>query len=317
MAKKRTAKRSSTRNKKKKKSDSFLAYLAKVLFGISILIVMVAGGLWIARYFLPAPPHEKITTAKHIPTYEIYPNEKIPQKIKIPKPSPIPHPGGALPKIAIIIDDIGYDKAIAEKFIKTGESFTLSLLPYGPFTKKIAKRALDEGTELMLHLPMEPEEYPSIKPGPGGLLTSMAPDVLIAQLENDIDAVPGIKGVNNHMGSRMTANPPQMYQIFTVLKSKNLYFVDSLTSPESVGESSARLFKVPFEERDVFLDHVQDPDFIRGQIDLLIRIAEKYGTSVGIAHPHKVTYQVINEMLPELKKRVKIVPASQLVHEPG
>ena len=317
MAKKQTSKRKSTRNKNKKKSDSFLTYLAKVGFGTAILIVIVVGALWMAHYFLPAPLPEKQATSNHIPTYEIYPKEKIPKKISIPKPSPMPKPTGVLPKTAIIIDDIGYDQVIAEKFIQLGEPFTLSLLPFGPFTEKIAKRAADMGFELMLHLPMEPKEYPTIKPGPGGLLTSMSPDDLIAQLESDINAVPGAKGVNNHMGSKMTANSPQMYQIFTVLKSKNLYFVDSLTSSESVAESSARLFKVPFAERDVFLDHVQDPDFIRGQIDLLIRIAEKYGTSVGIGHPHEVTYQVIDQMLPELRRKVEIVPASDLVQAPS
>ena len=115
----------------------------------------------------------------------------------------------------------------------------------------------------------------------------------------------------------MTGDSAKMYQIFSVLKAKNLYFIDSMTSPESVGESSARLFKVPFGERDVFIDHVQTTDFINGQIDLLMRIAEKYGTAVGIAHPHELTYQVLDKMMPDIKKRMKIVPASELVHLPG
>ena len=319
MAKKKSGKRPAGK-KSKKTSDSFVTHMIKVGIGISILIVLVVGALWMLQYFLPAPaPKQTKVEKKHFPTYEIYPKEKVPRKIIPSKPAPVPaqHPDRDFPRTAIIIDDIGYDRGIAEKFIALGEPITLSLLPYGPFTKKIAQQAKEKGSELMLHLPMEPLEYPSIKPGPGGLLTTMAPDDLIAQLEKNIKAVPGIKGVNNHMGSKMTANSTQMYQIFSVLKSKNLYFIDSLTSPKSVGESSARLFKVRFEERDVFLDHVQDPDFVRGQIELLMRIAEKYGTSVGIGHPHEVTYQVMAQMMPEMKKRVRIVPASQLVHAPG
>jgi hypothetical protein len=115
----------------------------------------------------------------------------------------------------------------------------------------------------------------------------------------------------------MTQNPAQMYQIFSVLKRKGLFFVDSLTTPDSLGESSARLFKIPFEKRDVFIDHIEDRDFIRGQLELLVRIAETNGTSVGIAHPHGITCEVLGEMIPLLKKRVDIVPVSRLVHPPG
>ena len=115
----------------------------------------------------------------------------------------------------------------------------------------------------------------------------------------------------------MTGSSAQMNQIFSVLKKRGLFFIDSKTSPDSFGESSARLFQVPYGERDVFIDHVQTPEFVRKQIELMIRIAEKHGTAIGIAHPHEVTYQVLNDMLPELKKRVKIVPASKLVSKAG
>jgi polysaccharide deacetylase 2 family uncharacterized protein YibQ len=191
------------------------------------------------------------------------------------------------------------------------------VFPNGPFSRKIAARAGEKGMEIMLHLPMEPKEYPAVNPGPEALLTIMSPDERIALLEKHILAIPGIKGVNNHMGSKMTANADQMNQIFSVLKSKNLFFIDSLTAAESVGKSSARLFKLRFAERDVFIDHVEDPEFVSGQIERLIRIAEKHGSSVGIGHPHEVTFTILNKMMPELKKRVTLVPASELVHPSG
>ena len=316
MAKKQTGKRRPTTGKKKSGKSGAGAHLLRVLMGVTLLSVVVVAGLWTLRLFVPAPAVDNpATREKTTPTYEIYPRD-IP-KSALPVPEPMPRPDHHRPKVVIIVDDIGYDVEIAEKLLSLEAPLTLSLLPFGPFTAKIAEQAGGMGRETMLHLPMEPKEYPAVKPGPGGLLTTMAPDVLIAQLERDIAAVPGIKGVNNHMGSKMTANSSQMNQIFTVLKSKNLYFVDSLTVAGSVGESSARLFKVPFEERDVFIDHVQDPDFIRGQMERLMRIAEKYGTSVGIAHPHEVTYQVMHQMMPELTRRVEVVPASQLVAPPG
>ena len=169
----------------------------------------------------------------------------------------------------------------------------------------------------MLHLPMEPLEYPKVNPGPGTLLTSMTPDELIQQLNKNLDALPDVKGVNNHMGSKMTGESSQMYQIFSILKKKNLYFVDSRTSPQTLCKPSARLFQIPFAQRDVFLDHQQEARFIREQIKELIRIARRNGYAVGIGHPHEITYNVLREMLPDLQKDVELVPASKIVHRLG
>jgi hypothetical protein len=169
----------------------------------------------------------------------------------------------------------------------------------------------------MLHLPLEPLEYPSVDPGPGTLLTSMSPDELIIQLNKNLDAIPFIKGVNNHMGSKMTTSSTQIYQIFSILKKRNLFFIDSLTTSESLCKPSARLLQLPFAQRDVFIDHFQESDFIRKQINLLIRIADKHGEAIGIAHPHIITYNILRELLPELQKKVQLVPASQIVHIPS
>jgi hypothetical protein len=161
---------------------------------------------------------------------------------------------------------------------------------------------------------MEPKEYPKVKPGPGALLMSMSPDQLLNQLINDLDAVPYIKGVNNHMGSKMTENSDQLYQIFSVLKQRGLFFIDSFTTSKSLCKPSSRLLQIPFAQRDVFIDHIPEHDFIRKQIKMLIRIANKKGRAVGIAHPHIETYEVFREVLPELNKKVRLVPASEIVH---
>jgi polysaccharide deacetylase 2 family uncharacterized protein YibQ len=141
----------------------------------------------------------------------------------------------------------------------------------------------------------------------------MSPDQLINQLEKDWDTLPSIKGVNNHMGSKLTAESTPMYQVFSILKKRGLFFIDSRTSKDTLCKPSARLFKVPFAQRDVFLDHRQEPDFIRKQIKALINIANRRGEAVGIAHPHLTTYRVLKEMLPELKQSVQLVPASEIV----
>jgi polysaccharide deacetylase 2 family uncharacterized protein YibQ len=152
-----------------------------------------------------------------------------------------------------------------------------------------------------------------VDPGPGAILASMTPDERISRLNANIDAVPGVVGVNNHMGSKLTTLSDEMNQMFTVLKSRGLFFVDSRTTAATVSQSSARLFKVPFAERDVFLDHVREEGEVRAQIENLINIAEIHGKAVGIGHPHEVTYRILKEALPEMKKRVRLVSASAIV----
>ena len=245
------------------------------------------------------------------PTFEIYPEEKAPVEKPIAKPKAAPKK--ELPKVVIIIDDLGYDLKIADKFIELDTAFTFAILPFSPFQKKIAKRARDNGIEVMLHLPMEPVEYPQADPGPGTLLTRMSPDQLIAQLNENLDTLPSVVGVNNHMGSRLTTESNQLYQIFSVLKKRGLFFVDSRTTAKTLCKPSARMFKVPFAQRDIFLDHKHQPEFIRKQINRLMRVAKQYGEAVAIGHPHSTTYEVLKKMLPNLKKSVQIVPASQIV----
>jgi uncharacterized protein len=169
----------------------------------------------------------------------------------------------------------------------------------------------------MLHLPMEPLEYPAVNPGPGALMTTMLPDALIRQLNDDLDSVPYIKGVNNHMGSKMTASSDQMNQIISSIKKRDLFFIDSRTTAESQARSSARLFQVPYAERDVFLDNVQDPEAIRRQLRLLLQKASINGQALAIGHPHALTLQILQEELPEIQKKVTIVPASSIVHPAG
>ena len=319
------AKRKATRKKKIRRKSSnnnlFQSSLAKVLAGVSILVLLVVtAGLLMHFLVSPDKPSKSVSPVKSVPptpqtsakspAFEIYPSKKIPS---VKKPVKSTTPAKHRPLVAIIIDDLGYDKKIAIKFSKLNAVLTFSILPHSPFQKTIAHLSREKGFDIMLHLPMEPVEYPDVNPGPGTLLTSMTPDQLTRQLENDLDAVPFIKGVNNHMGSKMTAASSQMYQIFTILKKRGLDFVDSRTTVETLCKPSARLFQIPFAQRDVFLDHVATVEFIRKQLNELVRIAQHNGYAVGIGHPHSLTYQVLREMLPELQKKVRLVPASEIV----
>lgn len=235
----------------------------------------------------------------------------------VPSAEPEAQPEAALPdtrpRVAIIIDDIGDSIEMAEKFFNLDAALTFAILPHSRHPREIAEAAVSRGCQVMLHLPMEPNEYPRIDPGPGSLLTRMTPDERIRQLKINLDAVPNIQGVNNHMGSKMTAMFDQMNQVFSVLKKRDLFFIDSRTTAASQCRSSARLFNIAFAERDVFLDHVLQREAIFKKIEELMQVAEINGAAVAIGHPHPLTYEVLKAALPEVKRQVRVVPASALV----
>jgi polysaccharide deacetylase 2 family uncharacterized protein YibQ len=293
----------------------------KSIIGLCLLILTTITIAWMVhRHLRPEPPETGPPFIGPRPTYEIYPAEKTLQSAKgVRRPVPkIPRQLSIeSPRVAIIIDDVGYERAVTYKLMDLQAPLTFSVLPYSPFQRRIVERAHQKGFEIMLHLPMEPQEYPEVDPGPGALLTTMPPGQLGVQLNRNLNAVAHVRGVNNHMGSKMTEHSDQMCQILSVLKKRDLYFIDSLTSSGSICETSARSLNIRFAERDIFLDHVQTAENIRRQIERLIRIAERYGEALGIGHPHRETYEVLRLMLPEMRERVRLVPASQLVHPLG
>jgi uncharacterized protein len=318
MAKKRAIPKRRTKKKSSRKADPALQ-LIKVVGALAILALLVVSAGVLTRHILRKPATDvppvvqiPVPPAKQPekPTYEIYPPQEPP-----PKPLAKLHqlPGDHPPVVAIIIDDIGYDHPLAEKLLALDAPLTFSVLPYGPFSREIAMEARSRGHEIMLHLPMEPKEYPAVKPGPGALLNRMTPDQFIDQLKADILQIPGLRGVNNHMGSSISTSPKRMRQIFTILKKDGLFYIDSRTTAETVARPSAELLHVPFAERDIFIDHVETQRFIRKQLHKLIKRARRQGYAVGIAHPHALTYKVLAELLPELKKSVEMVPASMVV----
>lgn len=308
------------RPKKKSKKTPVTKQWIRALLGLcTVALVVVLAGYLFQRVTTEKPkPFETPERTAKKPVappikFEIYPEETEQEPKKPLPPPPLAQAPGDLPLVCIIIDDMGYDRKLAEKFLGLEAPVTFSILPFSPFQKAITKAAELKQVEIMLHLPMEPDEYPRVNPGPGALLTSMSPDELIHQLTLNIRSLPGIKGVNNHMGSKMTAVSSQMYQIFSILKKEGLFFIDSRTSSNTLCKPSARLLQVPFAERDIFLDHVATGEFVRKQLGELTRRAQQNGRAIGIGHPHSVTYQVLKEMLPELQKKVRLVPASQLV----
>jgi polysaccharide deacetylase 2 family uncharacterized protein YibQ len=227
---------------------------------------------------------------------------------------PIPPRQEASPKVAIIIDDLGYDTSLAEGFVRLDLPLTLSILPFAPHTRSIAHRAREGGREVMLHLPMEPRSYPRINPGDGVLLVSMERAAILEVLERDLDEVPFLKGVNNHMGSRFTEDREKMMVVLAELKRRGLYFVDSKTSPMSVAFDLARQMEIRTACRDIFLDNDLSEDALKIQMERLLAVARHKGHAIGIGHPHKETLWFLRRYQAGLGKGMEVVPVSYLVN---
>jgi polysaccharide deacetylase 2 family uncharacterized protein YibQ len=222
---------------------------------------------------------------------------------------------GNLAKCAIIIDDMGQSLQIAEQLGGIDANLTFAVLPDLPDTRQVAEYLHGKGREVLLHLPMQGNGK---NPGPGAILEGMSRAMVRSVLEEDLKKVPFISGVNNHMGSVITTDPGDMRLVFSELKHKGLFFVDSKTTSKSVCENLARDFKVPFIARDVFLDNELNDAYITGQIRKLVSISLKHSSAVAICHPHPETIAVLQREIPKLKGLgVEVVGVSSLMGKPG
>jgi polysaccharide deacetylase 2 family uncharacterized protein YibQ len=218
------------------------------------------------------------------------------------------------PKVAIVIDDLGKENRISQEILRWDLPLTLSLLPFTPHAKTIALEAQRRGKEVILHLPMEPHDYPKIQPGEGTLLEEMDEERLLRQLSKDIEAVPYIKGVSNHMGSRLTEDPEKMKIILSELKRRGLFFLDSRTTPQTVGLQTAKSLGLKAMERTLFLDHSSNEGDVKKQIEQLIHLSLSKGKAIGIGHPHPGTLKILKEMIPKIQEKgIDIVPLSTLM----
>ena len=219
-----------------------------------------------------------------------------------------------LPKVAIIIDDIGYDRELAVSFMDYDIPIVLSILPLAPYSLDIANAAKRKGCELLLHLPMEPKNYPRVNPGEGALLTDMDEKTIRQLVKKYVKMVPGVTGINNHMGSYFTERYDKMRYLLEEVKALDLFYVDSRTTKRTVAYKLAKSMGVPAAKKSVFLDNDITQEAIKLQIDRLLSIARYSGSAVGIGHPHRETLKVLREYVDLLKKDYKVVPVSELTN---
>lgn len=258
----------------------------------------------------PQPPQEKTLLALNKPSNSV-----------ATKPDKPPTPPARVPpvgRVAIIIDDFGQSVEMARKFLEIPLSITFSVLPNEPHSREIAQMAHAARREVLLHLPMEPHGYPKINPGTGALLVSMSRDEIRKTLHSALDVSPYFSGVNNHMGSRFTQESSSMTILLAELHERKLFFVDSRTTHRSTGYTLAQKLKVPAAQRDIFLDHTQTEEFVRSQLNQLIRRAKIHGSAIAIGHPYECTLKVLSRSADRFHREgIEVVPSGELVGLPG
>ncbi len=219
----------------------------------------------------------------------------------------------AHPLVAIVIDDMGYNKKTCEALLALDLNLSFAFLPFGPYTRQQASLANRLGRDVLLHFPMEASDS-KWKPGLGTVKIAMDyPDIRRIFADN-LAAVPYASGINNHMGSRFTQNNRAMRYFMGSMQESGLFFLDSRTSRNSVGYSLAKKMGVRTAERDIFLDNVRDPQKIIIQLRKLVDVARRQGFAIAIGHPYPETLQALGEYKRELLQRVKVVGIEAVVN---
>jgi len=217
------------------------------------------------------------------------------------------------PKVAFIIDDLGYETEVAKKIMELEFPIALSILPFLQYSEFIAEEGKKNNQEIMLHLPMEPSNS-SANPGPGAIKSYMSEEETRQAVRECILNFPHIIGVNNHMGSKITEDRKIMEIILEEIREYNLFFIDSMTSKNSIAHVVAQEMVIKTAVRSVFLDNENDMDYIKGQMLEVQETALREGEAIAIGHSRINTFYLLKRMIPELVKAgIEIVPISELV----
>jgi polysaccharide deacetylase 2 family uncharacterized protein YibQ len=211
-------------------------------------------------------------------------------------------------KVALIIDDMGYSLDAIYDILSLQEPITVAIIPFSPLGEQTAQLAYQNGLEILLHLPLESINNTEANNGIEGIIsTDMSEQEIIALVEKNLDQVPYISGVNNHMGSKVTPDASLMYTILQRLKQRDLFFIDSRTTANSVAYDVALQLEIPTAQRHVFLDNERDENTIREKLIELFTLAQDRGEAVGICHPLPETIKVLKEFF-HLAKQFGVKP---------
>jgi uncharacterized protein len=306
---------------------------------IAGLVVLIGGGVVLAmlqaRHSEPTPlPARPIAAppaagALVAPPERAVPSARPPQEAVLRPPPPLPPPGAARPAwlryavpappagnrplVAIVFDDLGLDRARTAEAIRLRGPLTMSFMTYANDLADQTGAARRGGHELFLHVPMEAVD-PRADPGPHGLFTALPREENLARLRWGLGRIAGFVGINNHMGSKFTADAQSMAPVFDELRARGLVFLDSRTSPASAGIRLALAYGVPHAARDVFLDDDAAPAAIAKQLARVEQLARQHGSAIAIGHPHDATIAALRAWLPSAGDRgLALVPVSAVV----
>jgi len=275
-----------------------------------LLFLAVAAG--VAGYWFcgrRAPEPSRAPPRATAPPKAAAPSPRPPESRPSGVPADFESAGGAATGVlAVLLDDVGYEEAALSLLASLEAPVALSVLPGTPRAAEAVALAKKKGWELMVHLPMEPETG---KAEPGSIGVGDDEATIRVRVLAALAAVPGAIGLNNHQGSKATADPRVMRAVLAVVKERGLFFLDSRTTPATAVERVAREMKVPFLARDVFLDdaatEAKDPAGPAGALsaswDRALALAARNGHAVLIAHPHRESVEFLLRALPELSRR--------------
>ncbi len=275
---------------------------------------LLALALAIALYFKSRPSEQRPgPAARPSPGHAV-------KKPRPATPAHVPEPTSApaVARIAIVIDDLGNDRDAVERIARWPYPVAGAVLPGLADSADAARRLAGSGKEVLLHLPMEPDGYPRVRPGPGVVLRSDSDEQIAQTVIADLASVPGAVGVNNHMGSAATADARVMRAVVRVLAQRGLFLLDSRTTEATVARQIADEASIPAVSRRVFLDSVETAAAIERSYRDLLSNAKRDGTALAIGHPHPETLALLERELPKLREqRIALVRVSQLTHRNG
>ena len=246
----------------------------------------------------------------------------------VPGPGPLPPgtpawmrhavaaPETSGPRIAIVIDDAGLDlKAMRRMAQNSIAPLTIAFLPYAENLQAQVDAMRQAGHEIIVHMPMEPQSAKE-NPGPNAILTGLPDAELLRRVRWNLDRLDGYVGVNNHMGSRMTADPRGMALVMSEMRARGLMFLDSRTTAHSVVSQAAEQYGVPHLRRDIFLDNDTRPDKILEQLRQTEEMARRHGQAIAIGHAHIPTVEVLEQWAPvAIARGFTLVPLTALMKD--
>jgi polysaccharide deacetylase 2 family uncharacterized protein YibQ len=220
--------------------------------------------------------------------------------------------GRAGPRLAIVIDDLGYDQPAADALLALPFPLTASVLPHLLFSNQVAEQAYMRGDQVLLHLPIEPDD--AAKREGIELHVGMSAKQVESALSGMLKTVPHVAGINNHEGSRGSADAALMDALMPSLSRRGLFFIDSRTTAKTVAYEAAKRSGVRAASRNVFLDDTPTREAILEQLDLAARDAIRDGSAIAIGHPHPATIAALNDGVPRLEARgIRLAFASEVV----